>query len=316
LSPAFFQGDLIVKTINQITAIALAALLAGIQPRTVQGAGPEFDFSASAGYQYDSNVNLSEIDENTGEADNALLLAAGANAMLPISKILSFRLGYDYAQTSYREFTDYDTAIHHGMAELSLNLAGFDTAVTLDHFDARVDSEGFLDITQLTPSIARLFADSFYLRGAFTRADKSYATDAIRNARNDAYRADAYVLFDGMKRYLSIGYRIDSEDAVSGDLDYDGNRSMLAYGHRVELGSLELGLRGSVQLENRNYLNVTESIGSLRRDKRLRAGISAELQVSEHFGIDGEIEYSDNQSNLDSANFDENVYALNLTLEF
>jgi hypothetical protein len=38
--------------------------------------------------------------------------------------------------------------------------------------------------------------------------------------------------------------------------------------------------------------------------------------VSKHFGIDGEIEYSDNQSNLDSANFDENVYALNLTLEF
>jgi hypothetical protein len=304
------------KIFNQIIALALAAALLPVSSADAADKGPEFGFKANAGYQYDSNVNLAEIDENTGEADNALLLSAGAKVSLPIAGGLSASFAYDYAQTSYKEFSQFDLALHHGMAELALDIAGFNTAVTLDRFDARVDRQHFLDITQVSPSVARLFGESFYLRGAYTRAEKGYADAGARDATNDAVRADAYVLFDGMNRYLSAGYRVDSEDAVDGELDYDGNRAMLAYGHRVELGRLPLDLKTSLQYENRDYVNVTEAIGVMRNDKRLRVGISADLQLTEYFGINGEFQYSDNRSNLAAANFDENVYSLNLSVEF
>lgn len=303
------------KPFNRYSTLVL---LAGLSFTTANAKdkGPEFGFEAGAGYQYDSNVSLSEIDQNTGEADSALVLNAGANASLPIAGNLSLNIAYDYAQTSYRQFSEFDLAIHHGMAELALGIAGFDTSVTLDRFDARLDHGKFLDITQVSPAIGRLFGESFYLRGAYVQADKTYAETATRNAGNEAIRADAYLLFDGMKRYLSFAYRVDTEDAIDDELDFDGNRAMLAYGHRIELGRVDIDIKASLQLENRDYLNVTESIGELRRDERLRAGINTAVQFTEYFGIAGSADYADNRSNLASANFDEMVYTVGMQLEF
>jgi hypothetical protein len=299
-----------------ILATALMALLLPGLPAKAGEKGPDFGFNASAGYQYDSNVNVAELDTNTGEADGALLLSAGVNAALPLTKNLSFNVGYDYSQTSYREFPAFDVAMHHGLAEFAYDVAGFNTALTFDRFDVRLDGDRFLEIDQVSPSVARLFGESFYLRGAFTRAGKRYASANNRDADNDSVRADAYLLFDGMNRYLSFGYRVDSEDALDAELDFDGNRAMLAYGHRIELGSLSVETKTRVQYENRDYVNVTASIGERRHDQRLRAGFSAEIPVTEYFSIESDVEYADNRSNLVSAAFDEMVYGVKLALDF
>ncbi|MBT8084233.1 MAG: hypothetical protein KJN72_03335, partial [Woeseia sp.] len=71
---------------NNMTAqILKAALLATLLVCQAQAANEaEFDFRAAAGYHYDSNVSVSELDTNTGEADNALLLDLSADASLPV----------------------------------------------------------------------------------------------------------------------------------------------------------------------------------------------------------------------------------------
>jgi hypothetical protein len=124
-----------------ILATALMALLLPGLPAKAGEKGPDFGFNASAGYQYDSNVNVAELDTNTGEADGALLLSAGVNAALPLTKNLSFNVGYDYSQTSYREFPAFDVAMHHGLAEFAYDVAGFNTALTFDRFDVRLDGD-------------------------------------------------------------------------------------------------------------------------------------------------------------------------------
>jgi hypothetical protein len=91
---------------------------------------------------------------------------------------------------------------------------------------------------------------------------------------------------------------------------------MLAYGHRIEIGPVDVGVKATLQYENRDYLNVTESVGEPRRDERLRAGINSTIQISEYFGITGDVDYADNRSNLASANFDEMVYTLGVKLEY
>jgi hypothetical protein len=161
------------KMQNRILATALMLLPA--LPVMAGEKGPDFGFKASAGYQYDSNVNVAELDTNTGEADSALLLNAGVDAALPLTKNLSFNVGYDYSQTSYQEFPAFDVAMHHGLAELAYDIAGFNTGLTFDRFDVRLDGDRFLEIDQVSPSVARLFGETFYLRGAFTRAGKRYA---------------------------------------------------------------------------------------------------------------------------------------------
>ena len=277
---------------------------------------PDFDFDTSVGYQYDSNVNVAEIDANTGEADSALLLSAGLGAALPLSNSVSLRLGYDYSQTSYREFSDFDLSIHHGRAELAWRVAGFDTALSADRLAVALGGEAFMNIAQVSPSIARLFGNKFYVRSAYTRSRKDYAASTARNSRNDAVRADAYLLFDGMNRYLSAGFQSDSEDALDAEFDYRAKRLMLAYGHRVELGRMQVGLKARLQAENRDYAGVSEFIGGRRHDRRFRAGLSAAIPFSENVVLKADLEYADNTSNLDTANFDEAIYAVNLAVNF
>jgi hypothetical protein len=277
---------------------------------------PEFGFAADAGYQYDSNVNVAEIDTSTGQSDSALLLNAGVNASLPLTGKLDFKLAYDYGQTSYRQFEEFDLAIHHGQGALAYGIAGFDTALTLDRYAVRLGGEPFLGINQVSPSVARLFGEKLYLRAAFTRADKQYAATAERNATNDEIRADAYILFDGMQRYLSLGYTRNTEDALDAELDYAADRAMLAYGHRVDLGTLPLDLKTRLQFEQRTYANVTEAIDVPRRDRRLRAGVSAAVPLSEHFVLKSEVEYAANHSNLATARYDEFVCSATLAVAF
>lgn len=303
------------KTQYQILTIAwLAAMLPG--PSGAGETGAEFGFDASAGYQYDSNVNVAEIDTSTGESDSAILLSAGVNGSLPITSKLAFNFAYDYSQTSYRQFADFDVAIHHAQAALAYGIAGLDTGVSLDRYSARLGRERFLDITQVSPSVARLFGESLYLRAAYTRAEKGYAEAVNHDAVNDAVRADAYFLFDGMHRYLSLGYDANREDALDAELDYKGSRSMLAYGHRIELGSLAVDLKTRLQFENRDFANVTETIDERRRDQRMRAGFSALATLSEYFALTGEVDYARNRSNLATADFDETVYTISLALDF
>lgn len=299
---------------NSITRYELIALFAGIllAGQAVAGSEPEFDFRAAAGYHYDSNVSVGELDTNTGKADNALQLELGADASIPFSDALSIKLGYGLSRMSYQDFSEFDTAIHKLQGDLIYRVGGFDTGIALRHFDARLDGDRFLNIRQVSPNAARLIGKKLYVRGAYTSSDKSFADYAERDATNDAIDLDVYLLLNGMQRYVSFGYRLDTESAMADELDYDGNRARLAYGQRFD----RLELKARLQLEERDYSKVNPDIGEQRRDSRFRAGLNTSYAISDIFRIEGEAEFADSASNLPSADFDEMTYSINLAAEF
>lgn len=294
-------------------AVAALAMLPVAVP-AIAADEPSLDVTAEAGYRYDSNVSLTELDTNLGKADNAVLLELGLDGSVPVTDAITVRAGYGLNHTAYEEFSEFDTAIHRLQGDLNWRVRGFDAGLSLRHFAARLDGESFLDIRQLSPSVARLIGKKLYLRGAFTASDKTYAGREERDATNDAFDVDAYWLIDGMQRYLAFGYRIDSEDAVMPELDYGGRRVKLTYRHELEAVPLTVEARAG--LEHRDYDNVDETIGSERRDRRFRAGLSATLPVAEYFGIELEARYADFRSNLPAADFDEMLYGVSLRASF
>ncbi len=272
----------------------------------------DFDARIGAGYQYDSNVSLTELDTNTGEADNATLLELSLDAGVPLTDALSLKFGYGLTQTQYQDFSEFDTAIHRLQAEALYRVGGFDTGLALRHFDVRLDDDRFLEIRQVSPSIARLIGKQVYVRGAYTSAEKTYADRPERDASSDALDFDLYLLLDGMQRYLSVGYSVSSEDATSAELDYDGSRTRLAYGHRFD----RLQLKARLQFDDRDYANVTEAIGEPRRDSKFRAGLTATFPLGDTFELVGDAQYADTASNLETANYDEMIYGINLAAKF
>lgn len=256
--------------------IAALSLLVSIAPRAFAEAGPtEFGFSASAGYQHDSNVNVAEIDANTGEGDTALVMDLGVDGSLRPSEKLSLDFGYAYSDSRYRQFSQFDLAIHHLRGALGYRIASFDAGLSIDRFGTRLNDDAFLDVTRVSPSLSRLFGDRLYLRGAFARAEKSYAEREKRDAVNEAFRADAYFLLDGMQRYFAVALERASEDTLSETLDYDGIGTKLTYGHRLDAGSLPVDVKAYVRFEKRDYKALPHADGSPRRDDRRRVGMAA-----------------------------------------
>ena len=299
---------------NTLPALMLA--LCAVPAVAAAESTPTFGFDAGVGYQYDSNVNIAQLDSNTGEADSALTYELGLDGDIPVTDKLSLNIGYGYTRTAYQEFSEFDLGLHQGTAQLGYRIGHFDTAIALRQFVVMLDNERFMDIRQVSPSVSRLFGESFYLRAAYTSAEKTYEENVERDAVNDAIGADAYFLLDGMKQYVAIGIEAASENARDAELDYDGTRLKATYGHQLQWLSRDLEFKARVQVENRDYANVTESIGAPRRDERFRASLSAGLPLSETFSLEGEAAYGDNASNLDSAAYDETVFSVNLTAAF
>lgn len=293
------------------------AMVLGLALPSIATAGEaEFGVDAELGYRYDSNVGVAELDTNTGEADSALTIDVGGSAAIPMTDRLSLTLGGGYSQTRHRAFSAFDLGMLRADAELAFRIGGFRTGLALRHFGARLDGSRFLDLRQVSPSVARLFGDSLYLRAAYTAAEKTYAEHPERDAVNDAIAADAYLLFDGMEHYLSFGLEADAEDAPDAAFDYEGRRAKATWGRRLAGFPVPVDLKARLQREVRDYSGVTESIGAPRRDERFGASLAVELPVSELFSVNAEAEYRDVRSNLDTAAYAETVLSVSLAAGF
>ena len=297
---------------------AALSLLAGIAPQAslAEAGQTDFVFSARAGYEYDSNVNVAEIDANTGEGDTALVMDIGVDGTLRPSGKLSLDFGYAYSGSRHRQFSHFDLAIHHLRGAVSYRIAGVDAGLSVDRFATRLDGDSFLDITRVSPSLSRMFGDRLYLRGAYVRAEKSYRERGERDAVDEGFRADAYFLLDGMQRYVAVALERASEDASSDTLDYHRLGTKLTYGHRLDAGSLPVDVKAHVRVESRDYRSLPDSAERPRQDDRRRVGLEIGLPLGDYFEVSGQADYADNASTLESAAYDEIVYTLTIGAEF
>lgn len=304
------------KSYNHRAALALVATLLCAPAVQADERKASFDVEFGAGYSHDSNVGIAEIDSNSGTSDTARTLEAGISSRIPLADALNLRLGYDYADTAYSELSEFDLGLHHGVVELSIDTAGFVPALGVDRYVAYLDDDLYLGITQVTPSVSKLFGDWLYLRGAYTTASKEYDTLTNRDADNESLRLDAYWLLDGMNRYIALGVQSSDENAVDDELDYGSVTSMLTLGQTLSGWRLPVEFKAQVKLENRDYDNVTASIQEVRRDDRLRASLTATIPLSDHFELQGTIERASTESNLDAADVEKMVYGLSLSASF
>lgn len=277
-----------------------------------------FEFDVNAGFtaQYDTNVAIVELDSSAGEADVANVFDAGIGTKARIGRGLQLRLGYDYSGTRYREFADFDLDLHHGHASLSMQKGPTESSVAVDRFEGVLAGQDYLVQTQISPSISRLFGTRWYLRGAYTRADKSFETLEDRNATSDALRADAYLLFDGMDHYVAASVQSQKENARSTDYTFDSVMGQLSWGYHVELPATEIMLKTQLRFEERDYGAVMPASASRRVDDRHRASIAASIPLSEHFSVEASVDHTRNTSELADANLERTVYAMKFSVEF
>lgn len=273
-------------------------------------------FELGTGLQYDSNVAVLELDTASNAGDAASLFNFGVGYDAPSEWAIDFRAGYDFSQTRHEDFDGFDVGIHRGSATLAWDAESFDTGASFHYAHADLDGEEFLLLRQVSPYIQRLMGERLFLRLALIHADKAFAGNDERNAEAASLQGDAYVFLDGLTTYLVFGYRYQDEDAVDRQFDYRGHKLKLQLNRRFFLGSRTLTLKTYLRHETRDYAHPTLAIGEPRRDDRYQFEVLAELPISDRLLATFTYKYADNQSNLPSLHFDENVFSARLNATF
>lgn len=212
--------------------------------------------------------------------------------------------------------------IQHASAALKYDAGVLDAGLGLHHVDAQQGGDDFLTLRRVSPSVAKLFGERLYLRGAYVRTDKDLRNDAGRSAVNDGFSAGAFLFLDGPTRYVAFGWTTADEDAANDDFDYDGDRLKLMYAQRLEWPAAAVELKSRLELERRDYRQVLASASLLaadsrqRSDERLRATLQMDVPVNDWLTVESAVEYASNASNLASADFDETRYSVRLAAAF
>ncbi|HJR70114.1 MAG TPA: surface lipoprotein assembly modifier [Gammaproteobacteria bacterium] len=268
-----------------------------------------------AGFEYDSNVAVLELDTSTNAGDRAALLDFGIAYDKAGTGRFDVQAGYDFSQSLHDDFDAFDVRIHRGSATLSYDLGRVDIGTTLQHAYAELDGSEFLTLKQISPYLSKLVGQRLFLRFSYAHSDKEFASSPSRAATADALSSDVYVFVDGLTTYLLFGYRHDDEDAIDAQFDYGGDMFRVQLTKRLNR-ERELTLRTSVRVEDRDYDSPTPSIGAPRRDDRTRLEVSLEVPMGERTVAQIAYEHADNRSNLPSVDFAENVVSVRFRTRF
>ena len=299
-----------------VGALMLMSAAAHAQEAPPSTSGPAFTFEGKIGAEYNSNVAVQELDANTGQGDWAATLNARADVSgAPMDK-LKLSAGYEFSQTLHDEFDAFDITLHRLYGDASYDFSGVTAGVMVNLAQANLDGDKYLTFTQVSPYVSHQFGDGLFVRVAYAATDKSFDGRPTRDAKSDAISGDAYFFLNGTKQYVAVGGKATKEDANDNTLDYDAGSARVRYLQRFPAFDRELTFRAGVEYEKRDYDAPTPSIGAPRSDKRSGVDFSLEAPINDTLFVEASYRYGDYQSNLASADYNEQVTSVKLGVKF
>ena len=284
----------------------------------VSGANAELGLSGtlSAGYEHDSNVSVDELDRTSSRGDGGLVLGADIAIEKDLTESTDISASYGFSRIDYQTFSALSRDTHMLGLNVSTDWEKFETSLNYFYIRAQLDGRDFLTYQRISPSISGFVSKRWFLRGAYVRGDKEVNNRPGRNAVNDGLELDAYFFWNGLRRYINVGYNFRAEDSQADRFDYRAHQAKLRFVQRIEvfgkLSTLEMGLR----YEDRDFSNVTPSFGIDRNDKRLRGKVSFELPITESVLWQVYSGHSDYSSNLPSADYQQTLIGSRLEWVF
>ncbi len=305
-----FSRKLLTRTASAVIVFA------SISAPALADDGARFTFEGSAGIAGDTNVGIPDLDQNTDQGDVALLLRGKAQADFTPAEKLLLRGGYEFSQTSYQDFGAFDLQTHRGFAEAEYDFTVVKAGVLANYVHARLDDQGYLDYTQISPNISRLFGKSLFLRAAYVHTTKDFKTGDGRDADGNAGRVDAFIFMDGTRRYVSLGAEVGEEDAESDAFDLTSASAKARYIQRIALLGRDVKMRVGAEFEQRDYDDITSAVSEAREDEIVSAEGDLEIPLYGPLSVVGGYEYRDRRSNLESADYDEHVGSVEVKVAF
>ena len=135
-------------------ALTGALLLAS---HTLFSHSTELDLELAAGYAWDDNVGLDELERATGESDELTTLEAQGSALFTYQDRASLRLSAGLVDDSYQKFSQVDRRTESLGVNLEAQLGKATVGINWFDVSAELDNEQFLTYERLSPYVNTAF---------------------------------------------------------------------------------------------------------------------------------------------------------------
>ena len=294
----------------------VTALAAAWAIPQLASAETELDVELAAGYAWDDNVGLDELERATGESDEVTSLEIQGSAEFSFDDRASVRISAGLVDDSYRQFSQVDRRTESLGINLETQLGKATVGVNWFDVSADLDDEAFLTYERISPYVAGFLSKQWFLRGEYVYGEKTIARRPGREADSHSVSIDSYYFIQGLKRYAVLGYTFRVDNARANRYDYDSHALKLRYVHRESLANLPLELELEGKFEDRRYKSPDPFIRTEREDTRLRLSAELRLLITEYASVSVHIKNSDYDSNLPTASYSDLVVGTELRLSF
>lgn len=296
-----------------ITAMTLSAIFI---VSNAYASTPTANFELGAGAQYDSNLNIVELDKNSHEGDTASILNAKADAQWKATDKFTLSGGYAYSTKLYQNNEEYNLAINQFSADANYDFDVLTLGANYNVAKAELDKKSFLDLTQTSVYISKLIDNRIYLRAATNFQEKSFATISDRNATNAGLAGDAFIFFNEGKTFIALGISNENEDAKAKEFDYKGTTLKTKLSNKLSLWEKDNKIQFGLRYFTHDYSGITPEINKERYDSGHIADIEWELAFTPHISMLTKVEVSKYDSNLAAANYSDTSTSITLKARF
>lgn len=300
--------------------VAILALVPGPQANAAGDDGkkerPQLSLEVSTGLKYSSKISIEELDTFTISGDLAVLFGAEARFKLNLTRNTSVNLTYDISQTLYEQLDQFNTQSHFGSVDFSHDFGKVNVGVSQRYLLSRLDGASFLTYQQTAPYLTAFLGEKVFFRAELGFADKDFDTINERDADVQSAGADVFLFLDGSKTYLMFGYRIDQQDAVAAEHDFDRNNFKVHLVKKIKLGERDIKMNIGWRYETRDYSDITPSIGVARDEQRSKIRAQIDVPIMERFEATFMYEFRNIKSNLPTVNGTDNYASIELSARF
>ncbi|MBB1437767.1 DUF560 domain-containing protein [Shewanella sp. SG41-4] len=295
------------------TAIALSAGFSSVSYADTADAW-SFSGKAKAGMEYQSNVNISELEQASGESDTAVVLDAQVDLGWQVSDNFRVDSGYSINDKQYKTASDYDSRLQLAFVDASYAMSSTTVGANIYHAQADLDSSDFLTLNQVSVYTMHTLTDSWFMRPSLMRADKQFTQLAERDADSYTASLDSFWFFNQGQRFLSVGATYEDEDTQSPIFSYSAIGIKARISNQFSLWQVQNKIQFGAKVSQRDYKTQTD--GSSRDDVHQQYDAKWEINISQHWAVLTSVEYGDFQSTVDSADYDETRAGLMLQASF
>ncbi len=293
----------------------LSALTIGIFLQS-QYTAAAVNIEASTGIEQDSNLNVTELDQQSKESDMAALLGLKLDVSSKHFDKLSLSGGYSYNSKNYRTNKNFNLAIHQVNADANYDFDVMTIGISHHYADAILDKDSLLVLNQTNFYASKLINDFLYLRAATNLQDKSFNSAKERDAHNLGFSSDAFIFFNHGKTFVAASLGTDKEDARTNSFDYTASQYSAKISHKFMLGKKEQKVQLSWRQLERNYSGITEEINAERYDTGQIIDINWDFYLTQSISIETKIENGKYDSNFAPADYSENRASVKLKAYF